>query len=297
MDSKQIGASPGFTFAYYQLDSTIDNFLWSLDALAQLGYENFGLETLEPEHTRLYWENDGIHRLLQRAEIRGIRFTSFTIWHCVTALCSCDSATRSLGVKRFAEGVEIAKRLGIELVTIGSDWPSEWVTEYRPEYQHGPAGSYFIPSTREYEQTWCGYVDAIGECLEIACRNNQRLAVEPRANSLIATADGFLRMWDRFRAAELGCGLDVMHCSFQRESVPVAIQKLGPQLAVFQVSGTDGTTLHHLPLSSADETLRASIAALRATGFTGPVDVELYGMPVETVNEAYRRAREVLLAL
>lgn len=297
MELSQIGASPGYTFAYYGLEASLEKSLWSLDRLSELGYRNFGLEILEPEHTAIYRESNGIEQLLDRAKARGICLSSFTIWHCCTNLTSADAGRRALGVRQFEEGAVIAREFGIPLVSFGSDWPPEWVCSYRAEYQHGPAADFSVPSPEEYRRVWSGYVDAIAQCLEIAAREGVRLALEPRANSLVSSADGFLRLCEALRSRELACILDIMHCAFHREDIAVAIKKVGPLLAALQVSGTDGNTLNHLALDATDTTLRRATAALREIAFNGIVDVEIYGIPVEKVDPAYRDALRMLRML
>src|SRR5437660_4307064 len=50
----QIGASAGYTFAYWALDSSLYRFLWSIERLSELGYRQFSLEILEAPHAAIY---------------------------------------------------------------------------------------------------------------------------------------------------------------------------------------------------------------------------------------------------
>jgi sugar phosphate isomerase/epimerase len=277
------------------LESTLERFLWSLERLADLGFRNFGLEILEPEHTCLYREPDAVARLLAKSAGTGVRLNHFTIWHCCSNLVSAEPERRKLGVAQFEEGVRIAQDLSIPLVTIGSDWPPEWVSHYREEYQHAPAEEFFVPSPGDYDRLWQAHVEAILECVAIAEKASVRFGLEPRANSLVASSDAFLRLWDQSRSERFGCVLDVTHAAFHRENLPAAIKKLGPRLFTLQVCGTDGVSVRHLPLGESDRaTLAGASEALRDSGFNGTVDVEMYGMPVEQVDESYRQARAAL---
>jgi sugar phosphate isomerase/epimerase len=100
-------------------------------------------------------------------------------------------------------------------------------------------------------------------------------------------------MWDRLASERFFCVLDVMHCSYHRESVPVAIKKLGSRLGILQICGTDGETLSHLPITN-DNASRDILRHLKEANFKGIVDVELYGMPTEAIDESYQQAREIL---
>lgn len=88
----------------------------------------------------------------------------------------------------------IAKQLEILLVTIGSDWLPEWVTSFNSDYTYAPAADFFLPSTAEYAALWSGDCCTVSECLDLFERNNMRLALVRHANSLIAKAEGYLRL-------------------------------------------------------------------------------------------------------
>jgi len=294
MNPEQIGCSPGYAVALFGPDSSLPQFLESMDRLHAIGFRNFGIEILEPEHISIYQQPGAVDKLIKKAEATQIRLNHFPIWHCCANLSSSDTERRRLGVRQFAEGVEVATQLGIPLVTIGSDWPPEWVSSYNADYNHAPASDFFLPSTAVYEEMWRGHCQAIRECLEIAEKANLRLGFEPRANSFIANVDAFLRLSDALGSDRLGCILDAMHSAYHRENVPIAIKKLGSRLVGLQLSGTDGKSMVHLPIESGDPFVKEVIDALKTSNFTGTVDVELYGMPAEQVDACYLRARQVL---
>jgi sugar phosphate isomerase/epimerase len=293
MNINQIGASAGYTFAYWSLDSTLERFLWSIDRLSELGYKQYSLEILEPPHVAIYADQANIERLLDRGRERGVKFYNFIPYHCCTNLTSASKERRKLGVQQFAEGAKIAGQLGISVLNIASDWPPEWVSSYSAEYAHAPAAEFQVPSREEYDRVWSGHVEAVSECLDIAQKHKMRFGYEPRANCLVAGTDSFLRMWEKLPSDDFFCVLDVMHCAYQREDVPVAIKKLGSRLGELQICGTDGQTLNHLALRD-DLATRKTLKALEESGFQGIICVELYGMPSAQVDSGYREAREIL---
>jgi sugar phosphate isomerase/epimerase len=231
--------------------------------------------------------------LLDKGRERGVKFYKFIPYHCCTNLTSASKERRKLGVQQFAEGGKIAQQMGISGLNIASDWPPEWVSSYSAEYAHAPAAEFQVPSREEYDSVWSGHVGAVSECLEIAQKHKMRLGLEPRANCRVSGADSFLRMWEKLPSDDFFCALDVMHCAYHREDVPVAIKKLGSRLGEVQICGTDGQTLSHLPLAD-DLATRKTLKALKEVGFKGILCVELYGMPSEQVDASYRAAREIL---
>jgi sugar phosphate isomerase/epimerase len=292
MNVNQIGASAGYTFAWWSLDSTLERVLQSIERLSELGYKMYSLEILEPPLVSMY-EAGNVRRLLDKGRQTGMSFSSFIPYHCVTNLASADKERRQLGIKQFTEGVEIAKQLGISLVTIASDWPPEWVAKYSSAYEHAPAEEFWVPSRQEYDRLWGDHIEALKSCLEIAEKNHLRMGYEPRANSLVANVDSFLRLWDKLSSGNFLCVLDVMHCAYHREDLPVAIKKLGSRLGIIQVCGADGKTLSHLPLTN-DSATQNMLKALDETDFKGILDAELYGMPSSEIDKSYLEGREIL---
>jgi sugar phosphate isomerase/epimerase len=293
MNINQIGSSAGFTFAYWGLDSTLERFLWSIERLRELGYKQYSLEILEPRHVAIYEDKANRERLLDRGREKGVKFFNFIPFHCCTNLASIQEERRKLGIQQFAEGAKIAQEMGISVLNITSDWPPEWVSSYSTEYANAPAAEFQVPSREEYDRVWSGHVAAVSECLEIAQKHKMRFGYEPRANCLVSGADGFLRLWEKFASDDFFCVLDVMHCAYQREDVPVAIKKLGSRLGEIQISGADGRTLSHLPLQDNPAT-RKTMKALNDIGFQGVLCVELYSIPAEQIDASYREAREIL---
>jgi sugar phosphate isomerase/epimerase len=292
MNINQIGASAGYTFACWGLESTLERFLQGIHRLSELGYKKYSLEILEPPQVAIY-EAGNITRLLDKGREKGVSFSSFIPYHCVTNLSSTRQDRRELGVKQFAEGCEVAKRLGIRLVTIASDWPPEWVSSYSAAYEHAPAEEFGVPSRQEYDRIWSDHMGALANCLEIAEKHQMRMGYEPRANSLVSNVDSFLRMWEKLASRNFFCVLDVMHCAYHREDLPVAIKKLGSLLEIVQVCGTDGRTLNHLPLAD-DPATKNMVKTLHEIDFQGILDVELYGLPSGEIDTSYREAREIL---
>ena len=77
MNANQIGASAGYTFAYWSLDSTLERFLWSIERLSELGYRQYSLEILEPPHVAIYENQANLQRLLDKGRENGVKFYNF----------------------------------------------------------------------------------------------------------------------------------------------------------------------------------------------------------------------------
>lgn len=99
MNPDQIGCLPGYAVALYGPDSSLKQFLDRMERLSALGYRNFGIAILEPDHIDINREPGAIDKLLKTAHATSIRLDHFTIWHCGTNLSSSNPGLRRIGVR------------------------------------------------------------------------------------------------------------------------------------------------------------------------------------------------------
>ena len=293
MRIEQIGASAGYTFAYWSLDSTLDRFLWSIERLGELGYKQYALEILEPPHVAIYTP-ENIQRLLDESRKTGVTFSSFIPYHCCTNLCSTAAERRQLGVKQFAEGVEIAKQLGITLVSIASDWPAEWVTSYRTEYDHAPAAEFNLPSRREFDLVWQGHLEAIGQCLTSPSRSKVRFGYEPRGQlSGIQCRRLPAHVGQAARQSIFCASWTLCIAPTNAKTCPWPSRSSARDCRPSRSAEPTARLCSHLPLAD-DAATRNMVRALQEIDFQGILDVELYGMPSREIDSSYQAAREIL---
>ena len=98
MKIEQIGASAGYTFAYWSLDSTLDRFLWSIERLAELGYRQYALEILEPPHVAIY-SPENIKLLLDKSRKTGVDLLQFHTLSLLHQSVQHDGGTPAVGRK------------------------------------------------------------------------------------------------------------------------------------------------------------------------------------------------------
>lgn len=103
-----------------------------------------------------------------------------------------------------------------------------------------------------------------------------RIGFEPEPGMAIETVD----QWDRVRAAvgheALGLTLDVGHCLATREGDPAEIlRRHAHELVVLQVDDHRRGRHDHLMFGEGEVDWRALAEAVRASGYAGPIEVEL----------------------
>ena len=290
MLESQIGATAAYSFAHFGIKGTFDDYVWCFQRLAELGFHNFNLEILEEEHVDLFTTDRVLH-FRKLGEKFGINLDIFTTYYSENDLTSMSAERRKKGLDKFLFSVKTAKHLGSTIINMASEFPPELVDAYRPEYVHSPAGRFRIPADVSWQSIWETHVATIRACADMAAADGLRFSLEPRANCLVSTTDSFLRLAEHVDRPNFGCSLDILHAHYQREDIPTAIRKLGPQLIDIQVSGADGETMKHLPMAEGSVDYGAMVRALDDIGFTGLVGLEIM---VGDIDQAYRDGRLML---
>jgi len=291
MNRAQIGVTAGYGFAHFEIKGGFEDYLWCFRRLAELGFQNFNLEILEEDQAELFTpERVSAFRTL--ADSLGIRIPIFTTYFVENDLVSLSAERRSKGLRHFRASLEAAEKLGATTMNLASEFPPELVRAYRPEYKHAPAEKFRIPPEVSWSSIWDNQVEMMRSCADVSAERGMQFSLEPRANSIISTADSFLRLADHVDRPNFGCSLDVMHCHFQHEDIPTAIKKLGSLLLEVQFCDADGATLNHMPIGKGRVDFKPIVEALKEVDFTGMLSLEIYG--IRDVDEAYRTSRIAL---
>ena len=269
----ELGCTAAYVFAFRGPNLTIESYLEAIEDMARMGFTGLDLEILEDEHVAIYTD-ERIRALRAHARKHGVAFRAFTLWYAQKYLYSMDPVRRRRGLQLFEEGCRIVRALGIRQVHLGADVPGELATKRSKEYPGGPPMGMLLGKT-SWKKVWDTTVDVYRRAFAIAARHGLRLGVEPRANSVIWSADSFLTLQAAVHP-RLGCVWDPMHAAYHREDSALAIRKLGSSLMALQLCDADGEMMFHRPLGQGRVDLKAIKNALKAIAYRGPILLELY---------------------
>jgi len=109
-----------------------------------------------------------------------------------------------------------------------------------------------------------------------AAERDVRIGFEPEPGMLVETAAGWCAVRDAVEHASLGLTLDVGHCLATGEDAPErVIGTHAADLLVLQLDDHRAGVHDHLAFGEGDVDFERVAAAVRASGFAGPLEVEL----------------------
>lgn len=139
------------------------------------------------------------------------------------------------------------------------------------------------------------FYEEIMPCVEEAERNEVNLLIEPEPGLMIETFEQYLEFAGRIDSPRLGLNFDIGHafCVGQEPSEWVA--RMAAHTRHYHIEDIAANRVHaHLIPGRGAIDLRATLAAIAATGYDGWVTVELYPY-IDDPDAAGREAREYLL--
>jgi sugar phosphate isomerase/epimerase len=271
-----IGATAAYTYAFRGTNIRLEDYLASIETLPRLGIHHFDLEILQPQHIEIYGSSENLRTLQNTLSAHSVHIAGFTAWACLTLIHSNDPDKHERGYELFSEIAQIAARLNAQYIHLGSDMIGEYITVRDESYVTAPATEFALPEDVPLSGVLDAYATRLNRLAQIAQDNDLRFACEPRANSLIHSADGFLDLYRRAPHENWYCCLDVMHAAYHRENVALAIEKLGEKLLVLQLCNAHNGELNHYPLGDGEIETTPILRALRKINFQNFLMLEIY---------------------
>jgi sugar phosphate isomerase/epimerase len=225
----------------------------------------------------------------------GVAISSFAVL--LPEVISMDPAVKARALASFRRGAETAAFLGSENLWIDSYFPPlELVEGVLPtdELVYGQSFRVRIPEGFSWEAFWDTFLDTVSRCAAIARECGLPLLLEPRVGETVSNTDAMLRLWDTLREENLGFILDVAHQHAQKESIPLAIEKLldgqgyafllgieklGRHLRYVHVADNDGRANRHFAPGNGTVDWDEVFRVLARRGFDGFFAVDLEKLP------------------
>ena len=176
-----------------------------------------------------------------------------------------DARVRRDVVHLLKNSVEIAKGYGIGMIGISPDCDG---------FPH--------PFGVSYKDAWNWMVEGIGTCVDAATDAGLKFAFEykpkeTRNFSLIANADGALRLVEHVKSNNLGVLLDTGHALYVKEDLPMTVEKLDKKLFHVHVCDNYGDWDDDLPPGNVHD-FTDFFKALRRIDYKGYVGLDIYPM-------------------
>jgi len=190
-----------------------------------------------------------------------------------------DPNTRRDVVKLVTTAVGVAKDFGTKTIGISPDCDG---------FPH--------PFGVGYRDAWNWMVEGVSACVDAASEAGLRFAFEykpkeTRNFSLIATADGALRLVERVGSNNMGILLDTGHALYAKEDLPTTVEKLDQRLFHVHIDDCYGDWDDDLVPGTVHD-FTEFFRALRRVNYQGFVGLDIY--PMQDPFGEVKRSKEYI---
>lgn len=138
------------------------------------------------------------------------------------------------------------------------------------------------------------FYDELMPCIEVAERLGVPLLIEPEPGLLIERFDQYLEFVNRIDSAMIGLNFDIGHAYCVSEDPQDWVEKMQSHTRHYHLEDIAATRVHqHLVPGRGAIDFPATLAAIRRTGYSGWLTVELYPY-IDNPDSAAREAKQFL---
>jgi sugar phosphate isomerase/epimerase len=279
-------------FAHFGDKVFFDEVIEGASRAKALGFPSLGLEIYCDEQYAAYTPQS-IRAIRDHFQQLGLESTAFLACAPRAKLASITPEVRRAGLADFQRIVDIVSALGVtDIISLVSSAPPEAVTSYLQTYPGAPPASMVLPPSTSWQEVWSTYIDTVGTCLAMATSRGLRLAIEPLPMSVVSTTDSYLRLAEAIGSSSLGILIDTSHLFYQRESLPVTVEKVQGHIFGFCACDNDGVQDFHWAPGKGRIPWTEVLTALKRVGYNGSIDLEIN--VAESPDSAYTEARSYL---
>lgn len=288
----KVGLNPGFLFALYGDKVFFKEMIEGANLAASLGFDSLRLEVYcDTEYEAFTKEN--IRAL--REHYRSLGFISDYFVACAprNKLATMDPVRRNEGLRDFERITEIAYDFGLcDTVSLTCGAPEEAVVSFLDTYPGAPPSMLKLPDNLSWDEVWKTYVDTVEKCLRMCQKRGLKMSIEPLPMTVMNNTDTYLRLANEINSKDFGIVIDASHLHYQRESLPVSIEKVKGQLMSFCVCDNNGVEDYHLSPGKGTIDWAECVKALKKIGYDGTLDLEIN--VVDDVLTSYAAAKDYL---
>ena len=251
-----------------------------MQGLKDLGYDGIELGVFDPVKDGSPSEMQRTTQLLKsyNLEVPNLYIDIAGHWP-MAAFTHPDDKIRRDVLGLVKTGVEIAKGFGIKTIGISPDCDG---------FPH--------PFGVGYQEAWNWMVEGISACVDAASEAGLRFAFEykpkeTRNFSLIANADGVLRLLDQVKSNKMGVLMDTGHVLYAKEDLPTTVEKLDWHLFHVHICDCYGDWDDDLVPGTVHD-FTGFFRALRKINYEGYVGLDIY--PMQDPFGEVRKSKEYI---
>lgn len=288
----KVGLNPGFLFSLYGDHVFFKETLEGADIAASLGFDSLRLEVYCDSEYEAY-TTQNIKAMREHYEKLGMCSDYFVACAPRNKLATMNKERRAEGLRDFERITEITQEFGLaDTVSLVCGAPDEAVVSFLDTYPGAPPHMLILPDHMSWDEVWKTYVDTVHQCLTMCQKRGLKLSIEPLPMTIINNTDTYLRLAAEINSPDLGIVIDASHLHYQRESLPVSIEKVKGQLMAFCVCDNNGLEDCHLAPGKGTIDWKQAIKTLKKIGYDGTLDLEIN--VTEDPRKTYAEAKSYL---
>ena len=267
-----------YAIGKYGFPPNLEQMLWAIQEMADLGFENIELEGIGFQNLRAVC--DSRERLKEACDSAGVRVANFA--PLLPEIMSMDEGLAESALALFERGVETAAYLESPFVWIDSYFPPLDLVDGKAlttEITFGQQYRVRIPEGFDWSSFWNHFVGVVKRCNQIAKGNGVQLLVEPRVGEVTPNSEGLLRLVEAVDDPNLGVILDTAHQHAQKELLPLSVEKLGKHIRYVHVADNDGMVNRHLEPGAGNIDWEGLFLALKKQGYDSYYAIDLERLP------------------
>lgn len=249
----------------------------AINTIADIGFKGVELTIWNDDFMKNYYTQKTNSELKKLIADRGLRLTN--LFCLPSGQASADAEQRKNAVDQFRNAVEVAKQLGVNLLTTCTSCPFELEFPFEQTRPTNQTWTVNIPKGLDWKKNYEDFIEVINRFGEVCEEYDVRLAFEPHPHRIMKNADSMLRIIDRVKSDRIGMNLDPSHLFPMGDLPNVVAYQVNDRIFHTHFSDNDAQTNAHWRPGKGKIDWNGAIRALNDIGYTGVISLELEDVP------------------
>lgn len=250
----------------------------AVNSIADLGFKGVELTIWNNEFRNDYYTSANNKELRRLIADRGLILTNL---FCLPAgQASVHKEERATCIDEFRASVEVAKELGVNLLTTCTSCPFELAFPFEQTRPVSQTWTIDLPKGLDFQQNYEDFIEVMNKMAEVCEEYDVRLALEPHPHRIMKNADSMLRILERVeKKNRIGLNLDPSHLFPMGEMAQVVVYQVNKDIFHTHFSDNDGQSNAHWRPGKGKIDWNATVRALDDIGYDSVISLELEDVP------------------
>lgn len=249
----------------------------AIRSIARLGFKGVELTIWNNEFMKDYYTPKTNKELKQLIGDCGLTLTN--LFCLPSGQASPDPKTRQNCIDEFRNAVEVAKQLGVSLLTTCTSCPFELPFPFEQTRPTSQTWTVDVPKGLDFDKNYEDFMTVMQNMAAVCEEYDVRLALEPHPHRIMKNADSMLRIVERIKNGRIGLNLDPSHLFPMGEMAHIVVYQVNKHIFHTHFSDNDAQTNAHWRPGKGKIDWNATVRALVDIGYDGAISLELEDVP------------------